>query len=113
MYSVFIKSSNPELCYELKIEDKVNWIKVTCECQAHDRELLCKHQIALIELDYSMLFDPAEKDSMRKAYEIIKGSKLPKVLVELREQENIVKVAQNNTKNLKRKLERMMRKGSE
>lgn len=113
MNSVFVKSSDPELCYELKIEDKGSWVKVTCECQAYNRELLCKHQLAVMECDFSMLFYQAEKDSMRDAYETIQGSNLPNVLAEIREQENIAKFAQNNTRNLKRKLARMMRKGGE
>ncbi len=50
---------------------------------------------------------------MCNAYEIIKKSQLPKLLAELRGQEDVIKAAKNKAKSLKIKLERMMRKGGE
>lgn len=111
MISIFIKSSDPELCYELKVQQKKGWVKIECECPANERKKLCKHKIAVIECDYSMLFDPSNKESMNKAQELIKQTPFPNVLNEIKEEEKVIKSAQKNIRNLKHKVERITREG--
>ncbi|MBD3612887.1 MAG: hypothetical protein HUJ13_10855 [Hydrogenovibrio crunogenus] len=69
------------------------------------------HKIAVIECDYSMLFDPSNKESMNKAQELIKQTPFPNVLNEIKEEEKVIKSAQKNIRNLKHKVERITREG--
>lgn len=116
MISIFMKSSSPELCYELKVgwaeEFDSKFLKISCECQAADREVMCKHRLSVIENDYQFLLDDDQLKPMDEAYELVKQTELPAVAKKMRDAEAQLKSLQNDVRNLKRSLERRIRKGS-
>jgi len=89
---------------------KEGLLGIKCDCQAGRFMQGCKHKLAFLRNDSSILFDPEETPDFIKAVEWIKGSSYPPLMAEIDAAETIMLEHKRVLKNLYRKLEEGMKK---
>ena len=61
---VKIESSSSGEIYEILLENKNGLVKVDCSCPAGQMEVLCKHRIALLNGDISVLLNESDANAV-------------------------------------------------
>lgn len=64
---LFAKSSSGE-AYTVEFVSAEDSVRVFCHCQAGVLQQMCKHKLALLKGDVSMLFDPAQSSLLAEVH---------------------------------------------
>ena len=90
-------------------------LSVSCDCPAGEVGQLCKHKLALLQNDASMLYNPNQKDDLAKAFKWVQTTSFSSLLNELKETERQTEQTIANAKkqlaSLKQKVGRLIREG--
>ena len=92
-------------------------LSVSCDCPAGEVGHLCKHKLALLQNDSSILYDAAQSDDLRKAFTWVQSTSLPSLLKELeeteRQTEKTIALAKKQLASIKQKVGRLLKEGLE
>src|ERR1043166_4152439 len=69
-------------CYPVAFSDDSGVLRVFCHCQAGSLQQMCKHKLALLKGDRTMLYDPAEEKMLS---EVLSSSGYPDLKLRLEE----------------------------
>lgn len=105
MITIKAKSSSGEP-YDVAISLEHGHVSAECTCKAGIMHTLCKHRIALLEGDASMLFDPAQAKDLEDVRWWVMQTDLPGLLAELKEADSAVLQAQARVKRLRKAIEK-------
>ena len=90
-------------------------LSVSCDCPAGELGQLCKHKLALLQNDASMLYNPNQKDDLAKAFKWVQTTSFSSLLNELKETERQTEQTIANAKkqlaSVKQKVGRLIREG--
>jgi hypothetical protein len=112
--SLLVKSSSMNgVGYEVVFKNLNGIITIKCNCRAGELTKLCKHKLALIRGDSSILMDDNEDSNFCNVKEWIKNSGLSQLIIELDLAEKALAEKQIELKNIKDRLEVAMRRGIE
>lgn len=110
--ALFVKSSSMTgVSYEVVFKNIDGIITIKCNCRAGELTKLCKHKLALIRGDSSILMDGDEDYNFRNVKEWIKNSALFQLIIEHDLAEKALAEKQKELKKIKDKLELSMRRG--
>jgi hypothetical protein len=92
-------------------------LSVSCDCRAGELGNICKHKLALLRNDSSILYDAAQSDDLRKAFTWVQSTSLPLLLKELeeteRQTEKTIALAKKQLASIKQKVGRLLKEGLE
>lgn len=106
--SVLIKSSDPELCYELIIKKTESKVSIHCQCPAGEYGKWCKHKQAIVDCNENLLFDPKDIDSLKIAQNWIEDTEVAEIIKEINTIQDAIKKYQKDVSGLKSKLAKMV-----
>ncbi|MGD0036674.1 MAG: hypothetical protein ABSC53_05225 [Bacteroidota bacterium] len=90
-------------------------LSVNCDCQAGELGQLCKHKLAFLQNDSSMLFDSKQSEELNNVYTWVKSTSFSDLLNELgqteRETEKAIANAKKQLSAAKHKLARLLKEG--
>ena len=90
-------------------------LTVSCDCPAGEVGQLCKHKLALLQNDASMLYDAEQRDDLDRAFQWVQSTSFSSLLNELEETERQTKQtiakAKKQLASLKQKVGRLLREG--
>ena len=101
----------PGIAYEVVFKNINGIITIKCDCRAGELTKLCKHKLALIRGDSSILMDGNEDFNFINVKEWIKKSAFSQLIIEHDLAEKALAEKQKELKKIKDKLELAMRKG--
>jgi hypothetical protein len=104
-------SSMPGIAYEVVFKNINGIITIKCDCRAGELTKLCKHKLALIRGDSSILMDLNENDNFINVKEWIKNSAFSQLIIEHDLAEKALAEKQKELKRIKDKIEVAMRRG--
>ena len=84
-------------------------LRMDCTCEAGQRQMLCKHRLAVASNDVSILFDTADEQNLVAVQEWLKDTDIPTIVVELRRLESELVAVQHKVSGLKQSLAKKMR----
>ena len=109
---LLVKSSSmPGVGYEVVFENINGVITIRCNCRAGEHTKLCKHKLALIRGDSSILIDDNEHYNFINVKEWIKNSAFSQLIIEFDLAEKGLAEKQKELKKIKDRLEVAMRRG--
>jgi hypothetical protein len=110
--SLLVKSSSlAGVGYEVVFKNLNGIITIKCNCRAGELTKLCKHKLALIRGDSSILMDRNEDDNFCNVKEWIKNTALSQLITQLDLAEKSLAEKQIELKKIKDRLEVAMRRG--
>jgi len=109
MASVFIKSSNPELCYKVSVNGDRDSLNIICDCPAGSMGQWCKHKTAIVKRDSVMLFNSKDTPMLNELSESIEGSEIVQTFQELDGVDKEISELKKKQKGLKQKIARLAR----
>ena len=90
-------------------------ISVSCDCPAGELGQLCKHKLALLQNDASMLYDADQNDDLNKAFKWVQSTSFSSLLNELeeteRQTEQTIAKAKKQLASIKQKVGRLLKEG--
>ena len=86
--------------YRVDFSDETGVLRVFCHCQAGQLQQVCKHKLALIKGDCSMLYDPVEEKQLR---EVLASAAYPAIKKRLGEYEQEVAAIEREMARLKKR----------
>jgi hypothetical protein len=90
-------------------------LSVNCDCQAGELGQLCKHKLAFLQNDGSMLYDSRQSEKLNTVYEWVEFTSFSDLLNELeqteRETEKSIANAKKQLSAAKHKLARLLKEG--
>ena len=101
----------PGFGYDVVFKNINGFITIKCNCPAGEHTKLCKHKLALIRGDSSILMGDNEDHSFTNIKEWIKNSEFSQLIIEHDFLEKAILEKQKELKKVKDKLELAMRKG--
>jgi len=108
---LYAKSSDGITCYEVSFKNKNGIISIKCDCRAGELTKLCRHKLALIRGDNSILYNRNQFSKFAIIKDWIKASSLSQLILEHDEIEKALRQKQNELKKIKEIIEIAMRKG--
>jgi hypothetical protein len=110
--ALLVKSSSMDgVSYKVVFKNNNGIIDIKCNCRAGELTKLCKHKLALIRGDSSILMDGNEDYNIINVKEWIKNSAFSQLIIEHDLTEKAIAEKQKELKKIKDKLELAMRKG--
>ena len=97
--------------YDVVFKNRNGIITIKCNCRAGDLTKLCKHKLALIRGDYSILMEGNEDYNVIDVKELIKNSAFSQLIIEHDLAEKALAEKQQELKKIKDRLEVAMRRG--
>lgn len=109
---IFAKSSsNPDSSYSVSFLVEDRKLSIHCSCDAGMRGQLCKHKLAFLRGDISMLADPREKSKLEKIVDLVKRTELTQLVESYFSKEKEAEKLKKQIADLKHGLARKMRDG--
>ena len=109
--TILIKSSSQSEPRSVLVTQDDSGLSYFCDCPAGIRERICKHKMALVLGDDSILYDKDQRKSFDKVMEWVAQSGYPDLMKELKEAENELEPAKEKVGNIKEKIIRGMNEG--
>jgi hypothetical protein len=110
--ALLVKSSSMTgFGYEVVFKINNGIITIRCNCRAGELTKLCKHKLALIRGDYSVLMDSNDDNDVIKVKDLIKNSAFSNLIIQHDLAEKALVEKQKELKKIKDRLEVTMRKG--
>jgi len=110
--TLLVKSSSiPGIAYEVDFKNTNGIVTIKCNCRAGELTKLCKHKLALIRGDSSILIDDNEDHNFIHVKEWIKNSAFSQLIIEHDLAEKTIVEKQKELKKIKDRIELAMRKG--
>jgi hypothetical protein len=110
--ALLVKSSSiAGVGYEVVFKNINNIITIKCNCRAGELTKLCKHKLALIRGDYSILMDGNEGYNVINVKELVKNSQFSQLIIEHDLAEKALAEKQLELRKIKDRLEVAMRRG--
>lgn len=96
-------SGNP---YKVLFTIEENSISAFCSCPAGIHRKLCKHITRIMNGEDSILFDSNQKQELAKIVSLLRNTKIPSLISDLRESEIFLENAQKVVKKAKKIIEK-------
>jgi hypothetical protein len=109
---LFVKSSDGIIFYKVAFTNREGIISVKCDCPAGELTKLCRHKLALIRGDESILYDKNQQSDFLTMNDWIKASSFYKLVVDYDAIEKEFQKKQRELKKIKESLEIAMRRGA-
>jgi hypothetical protein len=110
--ALLVKSSSmPGVGYEVVFKNINGVISIKCNCRAGELTKLCKHKLALIRGDSSILMEDNEDYNFINVKEWIKNSLFSRLIIEHDVAEKALTEKQQELKKIKDRIEVGMRRG--
>lgn len=110
-YDLLVKSSDGETTYVVQFIIEAEKLSIFCACPAGEFGKICKHKLALLNGDRTMLVVDGSSGGFDDVQEWIKQSEWRALLNSFNESEERVKVAQTDLAKLKKRIEAAMKNG--
>lgn len=107
-----VRSSDGVTSYLVSVEKTKNGTALYCDCTAGDLKKLCRHKLAIVTGDETILFNPSEKDSLNQICEWIRQSQYPELMRDLNDAEKAEREAKQRVALAKKRLESAMKEGA-
>lgn len=108
----FLAKSSRTVPYLVVFTHSENGVSATCNCQAGVFGKLCKHKLALLQGDSSMLFDPTEDQQLLELSALVQKTSYPKFLSEIHQAELAQIKAKKILDQNKKLLEKALKEGA-
>lgn len=108
----FLTKSSGSSPYQVVFTHTNNKLGATCNCGAGIFGKLCKHKLALLQGDMSMLLDPASEVKLQELLAVVKQTTYPQLLADIRQAELAESEAKKNLDKRKKTLEKAMKEGA-
>ena len=109
--TLYAKSSNSDLSYDVVFELKNNNLFIRCDCKAGEFGRLCRHIKAFLYGDISILYDERQEKKFIEVCEWIQQTKCQKYLIELDEIKKQIETLKKKEQAAQRALERRIGEG--
>lgn len=110
--ALLVKSSSiAGVGYDVVFNNRNGVITIKCNCRAGELTKLCKHKLALIRGDYSILMEGNDDCNVIDVKELIKNSAFSQLIIEHDLAEKALAKKQQELREIKDKLEVAMRRG--
>jgi uncharacterized Zn finger protein len=106
------RSSSGDEPYHVSIQFQDNKVTATCDCQAGQHGLHCKHRMAVIAGDKTVLYDATQYPDLSRASDLLSRSRIKGVLDDVHAAEEAVEAAKREFKRQKARLGRLMNEGA-
>lgn len=108
--TILVKSSqvNP---YAVSVLENDAGLSIFCDCQAGQFGKFCKHKLAIVLADETILYDDDQMTNFNQAVEVISRSRYPTMAAGLREAEIALEAEKKRVKKQKDALALGMKKG--
>ena len=110
-HDLLVKSSDGETTYVVQFILDAEKLSVFCTCSAGEFGKICKHKLALLNGDRSLLVDDGDTLGFAEVQGWIKQSEWPTLLNLFNESEEKFKVAQAELAKIKKRVEAAMKNG--
>jgi hypothetical protein len=84
---VMARSSSQPEPYSVTFSTDDKLLAIRCACPAGELSQLCKHKLALLQGDESILFDSSQRDQLTTALGWVRSTSIPSLLDELKQAE--------------------------
>jgi hypothetical protein len=108
----FLAKSSGSTPYQVVFTHADNKLGATCNCGAGIFGKLCKHKLALLQGDTSMLFEPAAEVQLQELLVVVKQTSYPEILADIRQAELAESEAKKNLDKRKKTLEKALKEGA-
>jgi hypothetical protein len=110
--ALLVKSnSKPGVGYEVIFKNMNGIITIKCNCRAGELTKLCRHKLAIIRGDYSILMDDNEDYNVVRVKEAVNNSDFSQLIIKHDLAEKALAEKQQELKKIKDRLEVAMRRG--
>ncbi len=109
--TILVKSSSQTEPRSVQVIQDDSGLSFFCDCPAGERGRVCKHKKALASCDDSILYDDDQRENFGKVMNWVSQSGYPDLMKELKEVENGLESAKENTREIKEKIARAMNEG--
>lgn len=109
---LYAKSSDGINFYKVVFTNRDGIISIKCDCPAGELTKLCRHKLALIRGDESILYDSKQHQEFLTIEDWIKASSFIQLVVEHDAIEKEIQKKQRDLKKIKETLEIAMRRGA-
>lgn len=109
--TILVKSSSRDEPYAVAVSSTESGLTIFCDCPAGEWGKYCKHKIAIVLADESILYDEEQIQTLNQATKLISESGYPDLIQELRVAEKELESAKKTVKNQKEKIARLMKGG--
>ncbi len=99
--------------YNVHFKFSENNFTVLCNCQAGIYGKLCKHKTGLLDGDFSLLFDNADRHIFEQILEEVKKSKYSEIITSYNNLKKEIEASQRKEKKLKEQIEHLLKTGIE
>lgn len=110
-HDLLVNSSDGETTYVVQFIFEAKKLSVFCTCSAGEFGKICKHKLALLNGDRSLLVDDSDALGFVEVQGWIKQSEWPTLLSLFNEGEEKFKIAQTELAKTKKKVEAAMKNG--
>jgi hypothetical protein len=108
---LYAKSSDGVNYYNVAFNNREGIINITCDCRAGELTKLCRHKLALIRGDASILYDDSQLNEFTTIKKWISESRFAQLILEHDSIEKALQERQRELKKIKEIIEISMRKG--
>lgn len=108
----FLAKSSGSVPYLVVFTHSENGLSATCNCKAGIFGKLCKHKLALLQGDASMLSDPTEDQKLYELSALVLKTSYPKFLSEIHQAELAQIKAKKTLDQSKKLLEKALKEGA-
>jgi hypothetical protein len=108
---LYVKSSDGINCYEVAFKNREGIISIKCDCPAGELTKLCRHKLALLRGDDTVLYDNSQLSEFITIKDWIKSSSFSHLILEHDRIEKAVQEKQRELRKIKEIIEGGMRKG--
>jgi uncharacterized Zn finger protein len=108
----FLAKSSGTTPYQVVFTHADSRLGATCNCPAGIFGKLCKHKLALLHGDASMLFDPNANPRLLKLSQLVQETAYPRLLAEIHQAEIALAKAKKLVDQSKKLLEKALKEGA-
>jgi hypothetical protein len=109
---LYAKSSDGINFYKVTFTNREGIVSIKCDCPAGELTKLCRHKLALIRGDESILYNSSQYSDLMTLNDWIKSSSFVQLIIDHDTIEMEIKKKQREFKKIKEALEIAMRRGA-
>ena len=109
--TILVKSSSRPEPRSVHVTRDDSGLSFVCDCPAGNWVRICKHKMAMVSGDDSMLYDEDQRENFKKVMDWVAQSGYPDLMKELKEAKNELESAKEKLRGIKEKITRVMKEG--
>ena len=109
--TILVKSSSQSEPRSVHVTRDDSGLSFVCDCPAGNWVRICKHKMAVVSGDDSMLYDEDQRENFKKVMDWVAQSGYPDLIKKLKKTEIELTSAKEKVRDIKEKITRVMKEG--